>query len=508
MSRILLVTPELAELAPVGGIAEYVLGLAGALMERGHDVRVALPAYDYLTRRPDVEQVKERLVAKLGFGASGVSPVYGLRLPCPTAGGELPVLLFGGHRHFRSVESERQVYDWPSHDPWIVFSRAVVDYLSSSAADWAPDVVHCQDSHTALVPVFLNGLRRPDAPSWADEARTVLTIHNLLNQGMGPLSLLAFAGLPADRYHDRFEFWGQANCFKAGILEADVVNTVSRTYAREICETSDYGFGLEGVLRVRRDAGELTGIVNGIDDHRWTMPGLRYDGHDSMEAVLEAKRQVRDRLYPEWGWLETGEPLVAFRGRWDYQKGVDLMVDGLPEMARSVRTVVVTWGTPGADVVLRNLWERLQGLAAESPERILVNPAGVSSLNGTADHYAVADYFLMPSRYEPCGLTQQECQRFGTVPIVRATGGLVDTVAEEATDAFPSPNGYVFGEMKDFAMAAAVDRAVRDFGKKSKRARLVKETLAQRNDWRYRVPEYESLYGCPQPSRQPAADAG
>jgi starch synthase len=451
MSKILIVTPELAELAPVGGIAEYVFGLAGALLNCGHDVRVALPAYDFLTKRPEIQQVKKRLVVRLGFGASEVGSVYKLHVDCPAGNDrKLPVLLLGGHKHFTSVESDHQVYDWPTHEPWIVFSRAVVDYLLSDHKQWKPDVIHCQDSHTALIPVFVNQLRNSEHKTFASEVRTVLTIHNLLNQGNGPPSLVSFADLPADSFENLFEFWGQANCFKAGLLSADVVNTVSRTYAQKICQTAEYGFGLEGVLKAQRDSAKLTGIVNGIDEGRWAMPGFKYDGSDPGDEVLRAKHAMRERVYGQWGWRESDDPVIAFRGRWDNQKLGPLKDEPFEAtflaIAEVAKLIIVTWGIPDFPSELLNLWDRLNSFAKARPDRILINPKGLREQHETKAHYTIADFFFMPSKYEPCGLAQQECQRFGTIPIVRRTGGLADTVAEERSTAFPSPNGYVFPE--------------------------------------------------------------
>lgn len=494
MSKILIVTPELAELAPVGGIAEYVFGLAGALLTRGHDVRVALPAYEYVTKRSGIQEVTKRLVVRLGFGASEVASVHKLQLDCPAGSDrKLSVSLFAGHRHFASAEAGRHVYDWPDHEPWIVFSRAVVDHLLADDTDWKPDVIHCQDAHTALIPVFVNQLRRSGRRTFASDVRTVLTIHNLLNQGRGPATLVSFADLPADCFESLFEFWGQANCFKAGLLSADAINTVSRTYAWEICETAEYGFGLEGVLKSGRDAGRLTGIVNGIDEGRWAMPGFKYDGSDSEGDVRRSKHDARGHLYHRWGWQDSEEPVVAFRSRWDNQKGVGLVTDSLAAIAGIAKVIIVTWGPPG--FTSDPTYVRLEGLATKNPKRILLNPQGLTAQQETAAQYAVADFFLMPSKYEPCGLTQQECQRFGTIPIVRRTGGLADTVAEEQTDAFPSPNGYVFPDMNRESMLAAVRRAIDNFGDMNKRQQLIKNALMQRNAWGNRLDEYEALYG-------------
>jgi starch synthase len=260
--RILLAIPELTPLAPVGGIAEYVLGLATALKRRGHDVRVALPSFAYLSDRPDTSVILPRFVVPLGVGATQVGQVRETRIECP---GEplvhLPVFLFGAHPHFATVTSPGQVYSWPNHEPWLAFSWSVVEFLAQ--ASWKPDVVHCQDSHTAMIPVYLRHLRRANPKAAVTSVTTVLTIHNLLNQGKGPRELLAYGGLEPESFErDGFEFYGQANCFKAGLLAADQVTTVSRTYGDEIRRSPAFGFGLEGVLEALP---RFTGIVNVID---------------------------------------------------------------------------------------------------------------------------------------------------------------------------------------------------------------------------------------------------
>lgn len=490
--RVLIATPEIAELAPVGGIAEYVLGLAAALLKKGHDVRVVLPLYEFLTRRPHLQAVKERVVIRMGLGATEVTPVCRLEIESPDGGRpSLPVILLGGHKHFATVRDGRDIYNWPNHEPWVVFSRGVVDWLKDDR-DWQPDVIHCQDSHTALIPVYIRQLRSADP--FTSRVGTVLTIHNLLNQGAGPRELVTLAGLPAECFDQLFEYHGFSNCFKAGLLTADVVNTVSRTYAQEICRSSDFGFGLEGVLRMLRDTGKLAGIVNGIDESRWVMKNLSYSGSDTAEDVLQGKNAAREPLFGKWDWQVSGDPVIAFRARWDIQKGVDLLLKALPAITSIARTVIVTWGTPGATPYLQKLWEELGAMATERPDRLLVNPEGLSRGEETSAHYAVADFFLMPSRYEPCGLTQQECQRFGTIPIVRQTGGLADTVAEQYTSDFPSPNGYVFRALDSEAMLEAVQRAVEGFLNPAKHCALIVKALLQRNGWGGRSAEYEGLY--------------
>jgi starch synthase len=495
MAKILIVAPELAPLVSVGGIAEYALGLATSLLRRGHEVRAAIPFYAYLRSGNDLQEVNDRLVVRLGVGASEVTAVHEACLECPGDGRlKLPAILIGEHRHFASVRSPADVYQWPNHEPWIAFSRAIIDLLDSY--DWRPDVIHCQDAHTSLIPVYVKQLRREQPQSFVSSTRTVLTIHNLRNQALGTPALVSYAGfLPEWFQSEGFEFYGRANCFKAGLLSADRVSTVSRTYAREMCETEEFGFGLEGVLRHLQRSGKVTGIVNGIDQDRWKMEGVSYDGTDSTESILRIKESLRQRLYPAWQWRATHEPVIALRSRWDEEKGLRILGGCIDQILAKAKVVMRVWGTPGASTELRELWTRFRELAERRPNRFLNDPPGINTLAEAAAHYAIADFFMLPSRYEPCGLTQMECQRYGTIPIVRQTGGLADTVSEDCIPDFPSPNGFVFKEPTPDSLLQAVERAVEAFYDPDRRERLIQNTLRQQNGWDSRVEQYEALFG-------------
>ncbi len=499
--KVLLVAAELAGVAAVGGLAEYVLGLAAALLRRGHDVHVALPAYRHLHSQEPflLREVIRHLRVHLGAGAPELTSVHEFSLPCPGEDAPpLSVFVLGSHEHFDSVREPSKIYDWPDHKPWVAFSRAVVDFIES--ADWRPDVIHCHDSHTALIPVYVQQLRdEAGTTSSVASARTVLTIHNLLNRGQGDSALVSYAGLPQRLLADgTFEFYGRASCLKAGLICADRVNTVSRTYAQEICKCPRAGFGLEGVLRQLRDEGKLAGIISGIDESRWRIPGLRYDGADDVDAVVAAKRAERQKLYDLWRWEDSSRPLIAFRSRWDHQKGVTLLADCARKVADAADLVVVTWGHPGTSPELAQAWRDLSDLAARAGQRVLLNPPGICEPSQVATNYMAADFLLIPSLYEPCGLVQMECQRFGAVPIVRRTGGLADTVAETEVPAFPSPNGFVFPETDEQTLVAAaveaVERAVAALHDPQRMRTLIRNALAQRNSWDSRVPDYEALH--------------
>jgi starch synthase len=200
---------------------------------------------------------------------------------------------------------------------------------------------------------------------------------------------------------------------------------------------------------------------------------------------------------------------VAFRSRWDNQKGVVLLTDCVSEIMKRARVLVCVCGTPGQDESLRSAWESLKNLAAARPDRLQINPTGIATVEETASHYGVADLFLMPSKYEPCGLTQMECQRYGTVPIVRHTGGLADTVFESTDSRTASPNGFVFQDMDTRQLLDAVDRALAAFHEPSAWSKIVENALRQANGWPTRVPEYEEVFSkAPNIDLQPTAAGG
>jgi len=186
--------------------------------------------------------------------------------------------------------------------------------------------------------------------------------------------------------------------------------------------------------------------------------------------------------------------LIALRGRWDRQKGVELFADCIEWIGEVANVALVTWGCQGALPGLRHAWDKLNEYARQYPGRVMINPEGIAEQNQLAAHYLAADLFLMPSVYEPCGLAQMECQRYGAIPIVRRTGGLADTVVEGRSLELPSPNGFAYDEQTPQALMAAIRRAVEALADPARRRELVANALAQRNGWANRVAAYEGLY--------------
>ncbi|HEY4118409.1 MAG TPA: glycogen/starch synthase, partial [Byssovorax sp.] len=435
--------------------------LSKALRLLGHKVTVALPRY------PEIEAAGVMVARRL-------TPIS---LPSAAGEGKLEAMVFDG-RLGSGVElllldfadpdapaaSGRQTtgyFERPGiygHDGadyadnarrYGLFCRAVVELVKQRAVQGQPfDVVHAHDWPTALVPYLLR-----EGEFEGRRPKSVLTIHNLAHQGVFPRAALAHAGLDDTHFQpDKLEFYGQVNFLKAGILAADALTTVSNTYARAIL-TPEEGEKLDGVLRLRQNA--ILGIVNGIDYavyNPMTDPALvaRYDAEDTSN-----KARCKTALYAELGLeLVPERPLVASIGRVVHQKGSDLLATSLPKMLKGEMAFVgVGDGDPA-------LVAKLRAAVAKTPERAQFLGARPEAMVHKV--LAAADFIVMPSRYEPCGLVQLYAQRYGAVPIVSATGGLVDTVVDLDAE-LETGTGFLFEKGTATGLVGAVQRALAAF---------------------------------------------
>ncbi|OGB07593.1 MAG: hypothetical protein A3E25_12475 [Burkholderiales bacterium RIFCSPHIGHO2_12_FULL_69_20] len=485
--RIAIAAAECADLAAKGGVAEWVLGLAREELARGHDVRVLLPRYEFLESLLPADARAHDFTVRLGLGAARPGTAVELYLPGVTPDAPaLTVYLIDGHDGFAACRSAAEIYAAHSPERWVGFGRAVVDFLDGH--EWVPDILHCQDAHTAIIPVLLKQIRAADARSPLKRTRSVQTIHNLLEQLKLAPSIVEYAGMAASAFQEmHFEYWGEANCLKAGIRAADEVSTVSRRYAEEICSSRDFGFGLEGDLALLRDRGRLRGIINGIDESRWSVNGFDYQQEHAVDEMLRIKREARASLLADWGWEDHDAlPVVSVRGRWDEGKGIRHIVEHAEEIAQSARLLVCAWSVNAASAA-GQMWARLGQIAAAHPDRIVVNPPALAAVDDTATHYLVSELLLMPSLYEPCGLAQQECMRYGVLPVVSRTGGFADTVRD-------GESGFVFDRDDGDAMVRAVQRAVVTLADTNRWKGMVEIAIRQKNGWAQRFAEYEALY--------------
>lgn len=448
---------EMAPLAKVGGLADVVGALSAALVRAGHDLRVVLPLY------ASIDRSRYRITEEAGVPALEVRG---------SGGGEgVRVLLVDSPEHFARPGIYNDPKDGTGYldnaDRFIAFQKQALAILKR--VGFAPDVIHCHDHQTGLVPAWLE----------KDGAGTVFTIHNLGYQGLFPPETLGAAGFDRSLLYPMspYEFYGQMNFMKIGISFADVITTVSPTYAKEIC-TPEQGCGLEGVLSSRREV--LHGVLNGIDDGYWSPATDPHLAHHYDARSTSGKTKCRTELLARME-LKPGRkrvPVIGIISRLTEQKGFDLIERALPAlMQRDLKLVVLGAGEPMYAEMLRRARD-------EYPDKVAVMIGFDEGLAHLIE--AGSDMFLMPSRYEPCGLNQMYSLAYGTVPIVRATGGLADTVNES--------NGFVFHDYDAAEMLAAIDRALGTFADRKAWGRLMRAGMTADYSWDRPAEEYARLY--------------
>lgn len=478
--KILFATPECAPWVKTGGLGEVSADLPKALRAQGLDAQVLMPAYDSVLKAAnavgEVVPVAE-LPAAHGFPAARLLSTH-LPSGVPALLVDVPAL----YRRDGGPYGDPSGRDHEDNAIRFGLLSHVAARLASSVSPlpWQPDVLHCNDWPTALAPAYLaHGLQR--------RAATVMSLHNMAFQGLFPLHLAGALGLPDHLLHmEGVEFWGQLSFLKAGIQFADHIATVSPTYAREIL-SEPLGCGLSGVLANRREA--LSGILNGIDTSVWN-PSADAHLHQTYDAVtLERKRSNKLALQRRMGLPEDPDAfLMGMVSRMTDQKGVDLVISALPELLKEGGQVVALGaGTPAMETAWR--------------EATHVWPEQAASFIGFDESLAHlieagADVFLMPSRFEPCGLNQMYSQRYGTPPIVHATGGLADAVLDAASEpGQPSVStGFKMNEPTAEALVLAVRRARALYADKDSWGTVCRNGMAQDFSWEASASAYVDLY--------------
>ncbi len=490
MSRLSIVhvAGEMAPLVKVGGLGDVVGALSLEQARLGHRVTVVIPAYR--TLRAPAGWTRSNLgTTDVPWGmASEPARFELLEAPAGAGAGTLRVLLVG-HAGERRFFDRPGVYDDPvtgegyadNAERFLFFSRAAIDGLKRLGERF--DILHAHDHQAAWAPCFV---RTHEAYELAfDGLATVLTIHNLGYQGIYDSWVLAVAGFGGEAFYPQspFEYWGRVNYMKVGLAFADMISTVSPRYAREIQTSGEFGFGLEGVLARRR--ADLRGILNGIDIDVWnpaTDPHLtaHYDA-----THLENKARVRAELAAECGFPANGLPLVGIVSRLAEQKGFDLVEEAEADLLKlDARFVVLGSGAP-------RYVEFIKELASAHPERVFFRPGFDESFAHRIE--AGSDMFFMPSRYEPCGLNQMYSLRYGTVPVVRETGGLADTVVE-FDPLTRTGNGFLFHRFDAMEMVAALRRAVAIYRQPELWRALQKTGMAEDFSWARSAAAYDQLY--------------
>ncbi|MBI5040019.1 MAG: glycogen synthase GlgA [Gammaproteobacteria bacterium] len=475
--KILFASSEAHPLIKTGGLADVSGALPKALRDLKQDVRLVLPAYQELLARAG--HLTE--VARLALTGS-VEPVRVLEGVLP--GSAVPVYLIDAPLCFDrpgNPYSGPDGKDWPDNaQRFAVFCRAIVELAQDRVGlNWRPDRVHCNDWQTGLVPALLS-LETP-------RPATIFTVHNLAYQGLFDQAGFLALDLPSTWWSmHALEFHGHLSFIKGGLVFADALTTVSPTYAAEI-RTPEFGCGLDGLLNQR--AAQLTGILNGADYALWdpaSDPLL--DAHFSRQS-LKGKDANKQALQQFFG-LPTDArlPLFAHIGRLVEQKGIDLVLDILPElMRRPLQLAMLGSGQAAFEAALR---------AAQTvyPERLGIRIGYDEGLAHRIE--AGADLFLMPSRFEPCGLNQIYSLRYGTLPIVRRTGGLADTVVDATPASLDAgtATGFVFDAATPEALLACIDRALRLYTQRTAWTRAIKNAMAQDFSWARSAQLYLKLY--------------
>ncbi len=464
--RVLFVTPEIDDYVRVGGLAAVSAALPRAL-RNWTDVRVILPGYrDVVAQCGHIEIVghcpalAEMPACTLGLAATKDGmPIYVLL--CPQ--------LYDRPGNPYGDENAR---DWPDNDIRFARFASAAALLAAGQLDpnWSADLVHANDWPASLVPAYLawNGCQIP----------TILTIHNLAYQGLFPKTALRRIGAPEDSFHiDGLEFYDKLSFLKGGLNYSTHLTTVSETYAREIT-TPELGCGLEGLLKKRSNASQLTGILNGIDetwDPRFCSELMRPFGAGDWEA----KRANADGVRQQFGLALSRGPIFGLVARLVHQKGVDLVLAAADAIVSAGGQIVVTGtGEPAIENALMEAHRR--------------RPDAIGVAIGFNDRearriFAGSDFTLMPSRFEPCGLSQMYAQRFGSLPIGHQTGGLAETIIDGET-------GFLFNKPSTESFLGGILRAFATFGSQDRLNSMRRSAMAKSFSWNISAASYSSLY--------------
>jgi starch synthase len=481
--RIVMFAAEAAPYAKVGGLGDVVTALPRALSKLGVIPAVVVPGYR------DIDY------AKYNIGPCAAVPGFDMRMgsrmervivhQTRMSESGVEVYLTGSRKYF----DRDGIYDDPATsegfadnmERFVFFMKAGLELLSRLGTPI--DIIHCHDSHAGLIPAIVR-MNLRSHPLFS-KVGTLFTIHNLAHQGVFPKESLDLAGISPEHFYpgSPLEYWGQVNCMKAAIELADRVNTVSRTYAEEIRTDHEIGMGLEGVLRGRGEA--VSGIVNGIDYEEWDPEKDPFLPANFSVRDLSGKSRCKEHVLRQFGLPASSHrvPLIGIVSRLVNQKGFDLIEESIEKiMAMDLQMAILGLGQKR----YQDLFARM---ASRYPEKIGVRLAYDNELAHRIE--AGSDIFLMPSRFEPCGLNQLYSLRYGTIPIVRATGGLADTVIDYDRG---NGTGFSFSRYSSIEMASAIRRALAAYADPAKWQELMIRGMSQDWSWDRSAAEYQNLY--------------
>ncbi len=481
--KILFITSEIFPLIKTGGLADVSAGLPPALSKLGAETRILLPAY-----LPAVQKMKSLKTLDTPRLAHDATILEG-KLP----GTKLTIWLVDIPKYFTRIGNPyttEEGNDWPDNaQRFTAFNQIALEISQNRAnLDWPPDIVHCNDWQTGLIPALLaKEVTRP---------ATIFTIHNLAYMGLFSWNTFEELGLPHDLWDmDKMEFHGQFAFIKGGLSAADHITTVSPTYAQEV-QTSEFGYGLEGLLQARSH--QMSGILNGIDHTLWNPATDKLIDHNYSKTKLSSKLKNKTSLQTHFALPpKKAIPLLVTVGRIVEQKGYDLLIKALPElMLMDIQIALLGSGD-------KYLETQLIAAAQEHPEKLSVRIGYDEVLAHKME--AGADVFLMPSKFEPCGLNQLYSLKYGTIPIVNPVGGLADSII----DIKPNPakaTGIYLTQSSPEALIQAVETTVNLFHNPPQWQKLIKTAMSQDFSWKNSAKQYLTLYKTVLKNRQSTAN--
>ncbi len=475
--KILLVASEVYPYAKTGGLADIAGSLPKALKQLGHDIRVIMPKHKCVVKCP------------LGMRPMGLDvtiPIGGTRkkgfLYTGHLNGEIPIYFVGNEAYFSRdpIYGTRHGDYLDNAERFIFFCRSVLEVCKS--VEFQPDVIHCNDWQTGLIPTYLKTIYSKD--KWFQNTRTIFSIHNLGYQGNFPSYELKTAGLPFSIFTPQgVEFYNHFSFLKSALVDADLLTTVSPTYAKEI-QTKAFGFKMDGVLRMRSK--DLFGILNGVDYQEWNPeadPSVAKNySSKNRSGKLACKRKLADLFSLK---IKDDTPLFSMVTRLSSQKGVDLVIEILDELLGEDAAFVLLGS---GDSMYENYFLKMNHLR---PDRVGVHIGFDEKL--AHQILAGSDFLMMPSQYEPCGLTQMYALKYGAVPIVRSVGGLADSIKEFNRKTMKG-TGFKFKPFTPDHLYQAVQKAMSVYRKKNQWQTLTANDMTADFGWDRAAKKYCQLY--------------
>ncbi|MDR3144112.1 MAG: glycogen synthase GlgA [Puniceicoccales bacterium] len=482
--KILFAASECDPYCKVGGLGDVIPALAVALRKIGHDVRIVLPKCASVNEATPFVAVGGPMIVNMGYGVE-----FAQLLSTEYRGVTVYLVEFNRYFGRGGIYGECGEGYCDNWERFAFFCRAVID--ACQFLNWSPDVIHAHDWPTGIIPALLSVHSRPEA---VRSSGSVFTIHNMAHHGYAPMELLDFVGLYDHYWHPfAMEACGAVNVMKGALQFAGKITTVSRTYAEEI-KTSDYGHGLDDVLRYR--ASDMIGICNGVDTDIWNPLTDRFLPRNfsakSMGGKMICKRRLQAHMELADG---DGIPIFGVVARFFEQKGLDVLCDILPDVVKNMEVQFALLGSGDKHLEWRFM-QLMHNFRGKVSCRIgLDNPLAHLIEAG-------ADFFVMPSRYEPCGLNQMYSMLYGTLPIVRATGGLADTV-ENYNEKTGDGTGFVFRDLTYSALYNTIGWACATYyDRRGDVERMRLSAMGKDFSWAKAAGEYERVYGAVAPVRR------